>query len=492
MEKAVVFGVKCMMVLGLAASLAGCASPVMVSSTPSGADVVSIYGGGSFGTTPVRLPGISFLSGPRSYEVKKDGYVPKEILIARTSPEMLKVELEKEIQRVAVSSKPSSVDVYDETGGMIGQTPIAIAVTNVQQSYELKKLGYESKVMTLTASSPKELEVDMGKPISGMILMEIVPGDNALQVKSSMVFSEKDVIERSPNVRAVRRLTDFSPTRWVGGFCIFPDGKKLLMDILDKESTTGLTPVMFSNLWALDLTAAGGLVRWSEGKYFDKDPSFSEDGAFVYFASSRAGKNAIFRMSINNLKGLGMVTPGSTSDSFPQVSPGGENLMWTAAMGGSDIPQLWSMPLSKGLPSGLPMQIREGSNPRWSPKGDLILYTSVDRNLGKTKIWTMTPDGERPTQLTTGSNCNDIDPFWFPDGSKIIYASDLGVSNGRQNFDIWVMDADGAHPQQLTTNGSRDDHPVISADGKTVCFRSNRGYKWDVWVMEIAGTKGAQ
>lgn len=487
MKEVVIQGVRWMTVLGLAISLVGCASQVMVTSSPSGADVFTTYGG-NFGTTPLSLG----IRRPSSYELRKEGYVSKEVLITRATPSPFNVELQKEILRVALSSRPSSVDICDATGGMIGQTPMTVAVTNAQQSYELKKLGYEPKVVTLTPSSPATLDVDMGNPISGMILMEIVPGDNSLKIKSSLVFSEKDVIERSPNVRAIRRLTDFPPTRWVGGLCLFPNGKKLLMDILDKDVTSGTELSMFSNLWALDMNAVGGLVRWSEGKYLDKDPSFSEDGDYVYFASSRAGKNALFRMSINNLKGLGMVTPGSTSDSFPQISPDGSNLMWTAAMGGSDIPQLWSMPLNTGLPSGLPMQIREGSNPRWSPKGDLILYTAVDRNIGKTKIWTMTPDGGRPTQLTTSSNCNDIDPFWFPDGSKIIFASDLGVANGRQNFDIWIMDADGSHPKQLTTNGSRDDHPVISADGKTVCFRSNRGYKWDVWVMEIAETAGVK
>ena len=49
-----------------------------------------------------------------------------------------------------------------------------------------------------------------------------------------------------------------------------------------------------------------------------------------------------------------------------------------------------------------------------------------------------------------------------------------------------MMNADGSNPKQLTTNGSRDDHPIVSSDGKTIFFRSNRGLEWNIWVMELA------
>jgi len=462
--------------------LAGCATPVPVDSIPSGAEV-SYRAGGTIGTTPAKLM-------PGSYLISKPGFVQKGLVVPGNSTTPIKVELEKDILKVTLSSKPAGAEIYDATGNLLGTAPMTIPVTEEAQDYELRRFGYVSKPITLTQKSATQIEVDLGQPIAGMILMQIVVGDKGLEVRSSMVFSEKDVIERSPTVRAVRRLTDFSTTRWVGRFCLFPDGKRLLMDILDKEFLVDSNAPLFSNIWAMDVAGSGGIQRWTDGKYLDEAPAFSADGKFVYFGSTRAGKNAIFRMSVTNLKGLGMVTPGTTADGYPQISPDGKTLMWTASMPGSDIPQLWSLPLSNGLPDGLPMQIREGRESRWSPKGDLVLYTAVDRNIGKTKIWTMAPDGSRPTQLTTGSNYNDVDPIWSPDGSKIIFASDRGVSNDRQNFDIWMMDADGSHPKQLTTNGSHDDRPVITQDGQTIYFRSNRGLKWDIWVMELAEEGG--
>jgi hypothetical protein len=461
------------------AAFAGCATPVAVDSNPSGADVVSLRGNYSRGMTPVAVK-------PGPYRLNKTGYLSKTIQVPRGDTTPITVELEKQILKVELSSKPEAAEVYTASGDLLGSTPVTIPVTETSQSFDVRKFGFTSKSVTLTEDSSAAMTVDLGEPIGGMMLMQIMMGEKGLEVRSSMVFAEKEVIERSPSVRAVRRLTDFPSTRWVGRFCLFPDAKRLLMDILDKDLVSDSPAPLYSNMWAMEVTGAGGLQRWTDGKYLDEGPGFSADGSHVYFGSTRAGKNAIFRLSVTNLKGLGMVTPGTTADSYPQIAPDGKTVMWTASMAGSDIPQLWSLPLDNGLPAGLPMQIREGRESRWSPDGNLVLYTAVDRSIGKTKIWTMAPDGSNPTQLTTGSNCNDTDPFWSPDGKKIIFSSDRGVVNGRQNFDIWIIDADGSHPKQLTTNGSHDDRPILSKDGRTIFFRSNRGLKWDIWVMELA------
>jgi Tol biopolymer transport system component len=453
----------------MATFLTGCTTPVTI-----------------LGTTPYTAQ-MNPLSGAWYAEVRKDGYVTKTISLSQGGPTNITVTLEKDIPKINLTSVPSGADVYTQTGNLIGQTPIVIPVTSDSQAYELRLLSYNSKSITLTPASPRAFEVNMGDQIQGNIYQELVLVDRKLQVQSSIVFADRDVIERSPSVRAVRRLTDFPATRWVGGFSLSPDSKRLMMDVLDQEPDSDNVLVKFSNLWSIDVGAGGSMKRCTDGHYFDDAPCFSADGKFVYFASSRAGKNSIFRVASQGGGGLSLVTPGSTLDRFPQVAPNGQTLMWTAFTEGTTIPQLWSLSLTAdGLPTGLPMQLREGQEPRWSPDGKTILCSVMDRNIGKWKIWTMQPDGSQPTQLTTGSDANDIHPSWSPDGSKIIFASDRGLADGKPNYDIWIMNADGSNPRQLTTNGSRDDHPIISPDGKTIFFRSNRGLKWDVWVMELA------
>ena len=472
-----------LMLLLAAVFLAGCGTPVMIKSDPTGANVYNK--GAQVGTTPFTTPQIGPMSGAWVGELRMDGYVNKPIMISSANPAEVLFTLE--FPKVTLSTIPSGADIFSESGEKIGQTPMAITVANKNQNYQLRLLSYNSKNVTLTPTSPSTVEVNMGTQIPGYLLPEVTVADRGLQVQFSTVFADSDVIERSPSVKAVRRLTDFPATRWVGGSALSPDGKRLMMDVLDQEPAPDGTLVHFSNLWGIDVAAGGRLQRFTDGHYFDEAPAFSPDGQFTYFSSSRAGKNSIFRMSAISQSGLGMVTSGTTIDRYPQISPDGHTLLWTAYTQGSTIPQLWSLQLApNGLPTGLPLQLREGQEARWSPDGKTVLYCVMDRNIGKLKIWTMQPDGSQPTQLTTASDCNDIHPAWSPDGTKIFFASDRGVSNGAQNYDIWMMNADGSNPKQLTTNGSRDDHPIVSSDGKTIFFRSNRGLEWNIWVMELA------
>ena len=464
--------------------LAGCGTPVMINSNPTGASVYSK--GAQVGTTPFQTPKVGQIAGSWVGELRMDGYVNKPIWLSSGQP--AEVTFNLEFPKVTLSSTPSGADIFAETGEKIGQTPMVISVANTIQNYTLRLLSYNSKNVTLNPTSPSTVEVNMGTQIPGYLLPEVTVADKGLQVQFSTVFADSDVIERSPSVKAIHRLSDFPATRWVGGSALSPDGKRLLMDVLDQEPAPDGTLAHFSNLWAIDVSAGGRLQRFTEGHYFNEAPTFSPDGQFTYFSSSRAGKNSIFRMSaINQGGGYSMVTSGTTIDRYPQISPDGHTLLWTAYTQGSTVPQLWSLQLAaNGLPTGLPLQLREGQEGRWSPDGKTVLYCVMDRNIGKLKIWTMQPDGSQPTQLTTASDCNDIHPAWSPDGTKIFFASDRGISNGTQNYDIWMMNADGSNPKQLTTNGSRDDHPIVSSDGKTIFFRSNRGLQWNIWVMELA------
>lgn len=470
--------------LCLVGSMSGCGTTVLITSDPKEAEVLSY--GNPVGTTPFRSRPVSALSGGRTYELQKEGYIPKTLTIQSRTERKLHVVLEKSIPKVQLESRPSGADVYKGEGLLIGQTPLVIEVTEDVQNYTVSKMSYSSKTVSLTPESPKTLMVDLGGQIAGMVLLELVVSREGMELQSDIVFADRDVIENSPSVRAVRRLTDFPVTRSVDEITLFPDGRRILMQIFDQEPDETGKIMRYSNLWSRETTQDGRLQRWTDGRYFDESPGFSTDGEHVYFSSSRSGKFSVFRMSTAGQRGLGLVTTGATLDRYPRMSPDGTVLIWTAYVLGTTMPQLWSLPLAQtGLQAGLPMQLREGAKAQWAPDGEKLLYSVQDRSTGKWKIWTMRANGSEPTQITTGSDSNDIDPQWFPDASHILFASDRGMSDGKPNFDIWVAKNDGSDPKQLTTNGSRDDKPIISTDGKTVYFRSNRGLKWDIWMMEI-------
>ena len=88
------------------------------------------------------------------------------------------------------------------------------------------------------------------------------------------------------------------------------------------------------------------------------------------------------------------------------------------------------------------------------------------------ELWVMDADGTHKRQVTH-LNVASFAPYFFPDGKRIIFASNLNDPRGR-NFDLYAIDADGAHLERITYNESFDGFPMFSPDGKRLAFASNR------------------
>jgi Tol biopolymer transport system component len=81
-------------------------------------------------------------------------------------------------------------------------------------------------------------------------------------------------------------------------------------------------------------------------------------------------------------------------------------------------------------------------------------------------------DGGHARQLTSNGAANFC-PYFFPDGKRIIFASNMGDSQGR-NFDLWSVRDDGTGLEQITYEPTFDGFPMFSPDGKQLVFASNR------------------
>jgi TolB protein len=118
----------------------------------------------------------------------------------------------------------------------------------------------------------------------------------------------------------------------------------------------------------------------------------------------------------------------------------------------------------------------------WSPDSSLITYTT-DVN-GNWDIYTMAPDGSNHVRLTD-DEAQDGWPSWTPDGSGIVFASDR-----TGDWEIFIMNPDGSDVRQLTNRPDTTDlFPEVSPDGSLIVFSSqvesvNEG---DIYVIPIAG-----
>jgi serine/threonine-protein kinase len=122
----------------------------------------------------------------------------------------------------------------------------------------------------------------------------------------------------------------------------------------------------------------------------------------------------------------------------------------------------------------------------WSPDGQITLTSDRPDSSGTTdwEIYLMPPViGGEARQLTNTPH-NEGWPVWTPDG-KIVYASDETGDS-----EIWIMNGDGTNPQRLTNRPNRVDlYPSVSPDGTKIVFSSQipDGNEGTIWIMDIDG-----
>lgn len=130
----------------------------------------------------------------------------------------------------------------------------------------------------------------------------------------------------------------------------------------------------------------------------------------------------------------------------PSFSPDCKMIVFSSGKSGGL--HVFTQPTDEVIATRRTFQGDLNDTPAWSPRGDKILFSGMDRD-GQFDIFAMTPDGEDLTRLTYDSRNNES-PSWSPDGRHIIFSS-----NRTGHYQLWIMKADGTNQRQLTfyTNG---------------------------------------
>ena len=128
--------------------------------------------------------------------------------------------------------------------------------------------------------------------------------------------------------------------------------------------------------------------------------------------------------------------------------------------------------------------------PFWSYDGKQIVYRAYHPQSEKEKtdyvallkqnlirptvldIWVMNADGSNKRQVTH-LNKASFAPYFFPDGKRIIFSSNMADPKGR-DFDLYMINVDGTGMERITFNPTFDGFPMFSPDGKKLVFASNR------------------
>ena len=147
------------------------------------------------------------------------------------------------------------------------------------------------------------------------------------------------------------------------------------------------------------------------------------------------------------------------------VSPDGETIVFDL------LGDIYTMPISGGKATQLTSDIAWQMQPRFSPDGKHIAFTS-DQG-GGDNIWLMDVNGENQTAVTDETFRLLNSPAWSPDGDYIVARKHFTATRSLGAGEVWLYHKAGGKGVQLTKRA--DDQkdlgePMFSPDGRYVYF----------------------
>ena len=147
------------------------------------------------------------------------------------------------------------------------------------------------------------------------------------------------------------------------------------------------------------------------------------------------------------------------------ISPDGKTLVFDL------LGDIYTMPISGGQATQLTADISWQMQPRFSPDGQHIAFTS-DAD-GGDNIWVMDRDGQNAKAVTNETFRLLNSPAWSPDGDFIIARKHFTASRSLGAGEVWLYHKAGGNGVQLTKrdNDQKDlGEPAFSPDGRYVYF----------------------
>ncbi|MEP2990266.1 MAG: amidohydrolase family protein [Parasphingorhabdus sp.] len=152
------------------------------------------------------------------------------------------------------------------------------------------------------------------------------------------------------------------------------------------------------------------------------------------------------------------------------VSPDGNSIAF-ALLG-----DVYTMPISGGTPTRIAEGLAWEVQPRFSPDGKRIAFTS-DRG-GGDNIWIMNRDGSDKKQVTKEKFRLLNQPSWSPDGRYVIAKKHFTTSRSLGTGEVWLFHVSGGGGVVLVKKPSEKHQkelgePIYAADGKSVYYTQN-------------------
>ncbi|WP_218110555.1 Tol-Pal system beta propeller repeat protein TolB [Ostreibacterium oceani] len=172
-----------------------------------------------------------------------------------------------------------------------------------------------------------------------------------------------------------------------------PDGTKIAF-VLSKD---GNPEIYFKKL------ATNRLVRVTDNPAIETEPVWSPDGQSIYFTSNRGGSPQLYRINIGT-GALSRITGTGSYSAGADVSSDGSKIALARNNGGRFV--VGTMGVNGGAFAGVSQGFID-ETPRFSPNGQMLIFTSVENNRSVLKI--VNVDGSGTNTLSSSGQIRDPD-----------------------------------------------------------------------------------
>ena len=187
-----------------------------------------------------------------------------------------------------------------------------------------------------------------------------------------------------------------------------------------------------------------GLKKLTDAPGYNAEATITRDGKHIVFTSTRNGDLDIYTMDADGSH-VKQLTDELGYDGGPFWSYDGKKIVYRA-----EHPKA-------------PEEIKDYK--------DLLAQGLI--RPGNLEIWVMNADGSGKHQVTHNGAAN-FGPYWFPDGKRIIFASNQADPKSGRDFDLYVINEDGTGQERITFHPDFDAFPMFTSDGKRLVWASNR------------------
>jgi TolB protein len=206
-------------------------------------------------------------------------------------------------------------------------------------------------------------------------------------------------------------------------------------------------------------------------------PVWSPDARSLAFTSFMKGYPDLYRAFPFERRPEQTLAAFVGINSSPSWSPDGRNVAMTLSKDGN--PEVYVLALASGNMRRLTRHAGIDTEPTWSPTGQQIAFIS-DRT-GTPNVYVMDAEGASVRQLTSGGF--HTQPRWSPKGDAIVYTVRQGTHN------LWAINPDGSNPRRLTAGPADNQGATWAPNGRHIAFQSNRNGRWQIFTMLADGTE---